>query len=197
MFDHFDVLAPVYERLISPPDRETMRRYLQPAPEMNLLDVGGGTGRVAQVLRDDFASIVIADLSAGMLKQARARGLDCVWAQSERLPFSAAFDRVLMVDAFHHVIEQAETARDMFRALKPGGLLVIQEPDIHRWVVKLIAVLEKMALMRSHFMAAEAIGALFAGLPAEVRWYREGHQAWVLVRRLPEEQGAQDARISL
>ncbi len=186
MFDHFDLLAPVYERFIAPPDGETMRRYLQPAPSMRLLDVGGGTGRVAQVLREDFAAIVIADLSPGMLAQARARGLDCVLGQSERLPFAAAFDRVLMVDAFHHVLEQAETAREMFRALKPGGLLVIQEPDIRRWSIKLVALLEKLALMRSHFLSAEAISALFADLPARVEIHREGHQAWVLVHRLPE-----------
>ncbi len=184
MFDHFNLLAPFYERFISPPDGKAMRRYLQPDASLLLLDVGGGTGRVAHVLREDFAAIIIADVARGMLRQARRRGLDCVQTQSEQLPFASTFDRVLMVDAFHHVYNQEKTAHEMFRLLKPDGLLVIQEPDIQQWPIKVVAVLEKLALMRSHFLAAEAIAALFADLPAQVEVHRDGHQAWVLVRRL-------------
>lgn len=184
MCDHFNFLAPFYERFIPPADGEKMRRYLCPAPGLTLLDAGGGTGRVAQTLRDDFDHIVIADFSAGMLRQARAKELDCVQAASESLPFGAVFDRVLMVDAFHHVADQRKTAQELFRALKPGGLLVLQEPDIHRFVVKIIAVAEKLALMRSHFLSVEQIADFYADLPAEVTIARDGFEAWLVVRRL-------------
>ena len=49
----------------------------------------------------------------------------------------------------------------MFRVLKPGGLLVIEEPDIRTFGVKLIAIAEKLLLMRSHFLAPEEITNLF------------------------------------
>lgn len=184
MFDHFTFLAPWYERLIPPADGEKMRHHLQPSPGLTLLDAGGGTGRVAQSLREDFARIVVADISSGMLRQAHRKGFDCVRTMTESLPFDAVFDRVLMVDAFHHVAAQRQTARELFRVLKPGGLLVIQEPDIRRLVVKMIAITEKLALMRSHFLSAEQIAAFYADLPAEVTIQRDDFEAWVSVRRL-------------
>jgi demethylmenaquinone methyltransferase/2-methoxy-6-polyprenyl-1,4-benzoquinol methylase len=44
--------------------------------------------------------------------------------------------------------------------LKPGGRLVIEEPDITTWPAKLIALAEKLALMCSHFHTADEIAAM-------------------------------------
>lgn len=48
------------------------------------------------------------------------------------------------------------------RVLKPGGRLVIEEPDINRFPVKLIALGEKLALMGSHFYSPQQISYLLA-----------------------------------
>ena len=83
--------------------------------------------------------------------------------ESEELPFAdAAFDRIIMIDAFHHLRDQEQAAREMVRVLAPGGRLVIQEPDIAHWGVKLVALGEKVLLMRSRFYAPEAIGAILS-----------------------------------
>ncbi|GEM_PF-1060223 len=161
--DHFGFLAPFYDRVI---------KY-SPSPRLNqiaalptsglLLDLGGGTGRVSQTLRGLTGQILVADLSAGMLRQASAKSLETTCAHSEHLPFPAqSFDRVLMVDAFHHVGDQAETARELWRVLKPGGRIAILEPDIRLFTVKLIALFEKVTLMRSHFLTGTEIAALFS-----------------------------------
>ena len=50
-FDHFGLLAPLYERFIRIPDAGVLRRLLDVGPEHALLDVGGGTGRVARHFR--------------------------------------------------------------------------------------------------------------------------------------------------
>jgi demethylmenaquinone methyltransferase/2-methoxy-6-polyprenyl-1,4-benzoquinol methylase len=61
-------------------------------------------------------------------------------AHAERLPFpDASFDRVVVVDALHHFAHQREAVRDLLRALKSGGRLLIEEPDIHRLIVKFVA----------------------------------------------------------
>ena len=144
-FDHFDLLAPLYEKVIPPSATESMLRELDPSPDCRLLDAGGGTGRVSGVLQEHVGSIVLSDISMGMLREAATKdNLRPTRSLTEALPFADSFfDCVLMVDALHHVADQHQTAHELWRVIKPGGRIVIQEPDIHKFAVKLIAVAEK------------------------------------------------------
>ena len=184
-FDHFDFLAPFYEKVIPAAATEAMLRELAPSENCRLLDVGGGTGRVSGALKEHVGSVVLADISMGMLKEAAEKGnLQPTCALSEKMPFAADFfDCVLIVDALHHVNDQAETARELWRIVKPGGRIVIQEPDIKRFAVKLIAIAEKLALMRSHFLAPDAIAELFPFTGAKVDVHTEEFNAWVVVKK--------------
>jgi len=184
-WDHFDFLAPVYDRAIRDfTGREVLERLAGLNGNTRLLDVGGGTGRVAAALRGQVGAIFLADVSAGMLRQARAKDLDAACALSERLPFAdGAFDCVLMVDALHHVVDQRASAAEMWRVVRPGGQVVVQEPDIRTFSVKLVALAEKLALMRSHFLSPARIADLFAFPAARVEIESEGFSAWVVIHK--------------
>ena len=181
--DHFGLLAPYYERFIKPKPPEKLWEIAKMPTDGALLDIGGGTGRIAQFMRTKASQVVVADLSLDMLHQARDKGgLDTTCAISEQLPFRAeTFDRVLMVDALHHVYDQKRTIDELWRVLKPGGRLVIEEPDLNTFAVKLVAIAEKIALMRSHFLAPNAIIALFDEHTQGARYIKDGHTAWVIV----------------
>jgi demethylmenaquinone methyltransferase/2-methoxy-6-polyprenyl-1,4-benzoquinol methylase len=130
--------------------------------------------------------VIVADISHGMLAQAsRKPGLYAVCSQSERLPFpDDYFDRIIMVDALHHVHDQRETAADLFRLLKPGGRLVIEEPDIRRFAVKLIALAEKLLWMRSHFLVADRIAGLFTAVDAQTQIACQDNTTWIIVDKM-------------
>ena len=187
LLDHFGFLAPFYDRVIKPKPPEYLWNLAELPTTGVLLDAGGGTGRIAQFMREKAAQVVVADLSVEMLAQAREKGgLDLVCSHTERFPFpQAKFDRILMVDALHHVCDQPQTARELWRVLKPQGVLVIEEPDLATFAVKLVALAEKLALMRSHFLSPEKIAALFDPYPAEVTIHREANDfnAWVVVKK--------------
>jgi len=181
-FDHFAAIAPLYAR-VTYSKRNVMREIAKLPVKGTLLDVGGGTGRVSSAIRDFVDEVIIADVSFGMLKQAPRTQLRPVCGGSEALPFADnSFERVIMVDALHHVINHADSAREMFRVLKPGGLLIIEEPDIRTFGVKLIALAEKILLMRSHFLAPDAVMKLFSSVASEEKKiHAEDGTAWVVV----------------
>ncbi len=180
-FDHFAAIAPIYAR-VTYSKKEMMCKVASLPVKGTLLDVGGGTGRVASVLRDCVESVIVADVSFGMLKEAPRSTLQPACALSEALPFADnSFERVIMVDALHHVVNHADSADEMFRVLKPGGLLIIEEPDIRTFGVKLFALAEKMLLMRSHFLAPNEIVKLF-GVP-KTRIASEDGTAWIIVEK--------------
>jgi ubiquinone/menaquinone biosynthesis C-methylase UbiE len=179
--DHFGVIAPIYARATYS-SLEKMREVAELPVSGRLLDIGGGTGRVASVLRDLVDEVIVSDISMGMLKRAALSTLKPICCYSESLPFpSNSFERVIMVDALHHVVDQSATAREMYRVLKPGGLLVIEEPDIHKFGVKLIALAEKLLLMRSHFLSPQQIASLFPS--AKCRIVTENNGAWIVVEK--------------
>jgi demethylmenaquinone methyltransferase/2-methoxy-6-polyprenyl-1,4-benzoquinol methylase len=183
MNSHFNLLAPFYDRVLPFERLDQMLKVLDLPQRGGLLDAGGGTGRVAQALRPHVDWLVVADVSAGMLAQARQKDLAALSTETEHLPFpDNTFERVLMVDALHHVRNQAQTVRELYRVLKIGGRLVIEEPDLRMFAVKLIAVGEKLALMRSHFLAPPQIGQLFPS-DARVRIESEDSTAWVIAEK--------------
>ena len=185
ILDHFSFLAPFYERVIKPRHPEQLIRLAGLPVEGALLDAGGGTGRVSQALGEYAGLRVVADGSMAMLAQAQMKdGLHVVCGFTEGLPFAdQTFACVIMIDALHHVANQEHTAAEMWRVLKPGGRIVIEEPDIHAFVVKLVAAAEKIALMRSHFLSHEEIIALFSGSDAQVQVVKDGYTAWVVIEK--------------
>jgi ubiquinone/menaquinone biosynthesis C-methylase UbiE len=186
MFDHFGLLAPFYERVIPPPDVEQLAAYLDLPARGRLLDAGGGTGRVSAQLRPMVDDLVITDSSARMLAQAmQKKNLQVYQSHSETLPFADdSFERVLVVDALHHFTDQRKAISDLARVLKPAGKLVIEEPNIRHFRVKLIALAEKIALMQSRFLSPEVIQdeLISQGLQARIE---EDSQftAWVIAEK--------------
>jgi ubiquinone/menaquinone biosynthesis C-methylase UbiE len=181
--DHFGFLAPVYDRVMSAPAADRLRSLARLEASSRLLDAGGGTGRVASTLTPFVHSTCVLDLSSGMLLQAAGKeGLWPCLGAAEAMPFvDGAFDRIVAVDTFHHFGGQRHAALEMIRVLAPGGTMVVEEPDIRRVAVKLVALAERLVLMRSRFLRPERYVELFTTSTTRVRIYEEPPTFWVVV----------------
>lgn len=183
-FDHFALIARFYDRIFTRVNPEQIRDWLL-LPANRLLDVGGGTGRVSGRLTG-AQTVIVVDPSTAMLRAAGAKnGLQLASAHAEWLPFpDGSIDRILVVDAFHHFCDQELAARELLRVLAPGGRLVIEEPNIERWPVKLIALGERLALMRSHFYHPDAIRRMLEMRGGQVTVHTDDAlNAWVVVEK--------------
>jgi len=183
ILDHFSLVAPFYERVIRLSEISNFVRRAALPTNGWLLDAGGGTGRVSAALCKNVDHVVIADASFGMLLEAKSKtGLNPTMAVSEGLPFADnSFERIIMVDALHHMADQTLTTRELWRVLKPGGRIVIEEPDVRTLIIKFVAIAEKLALMRSHFLSPPQIEVLFAHDGAQTQIETESYNAWVLI----------------
>ena len=172
--DHFDLVARFYDRVFHFLGPERLMSLLQARPAERILDVGGGTGRVSQTFGDDHV-MVVCDPSWGMLREARQKQMIACCGLAEHLPFADdAFHRIVMVDTFHHLHNQHVAAMEMMRVLCPGGRLVVEEPDIRRWPVKLAALGERLLLMRSRFYSTADLGRVFEEAGARIVTTQEG-----------------------
>lgn len=141
-------LARIYDRTFAPVlnrDLKIIEELGDFQPFDRVLDFGGGTGRVAQAIKGSVARVVVLDAAPKMVARARQKGIEAevVSDLPTRFP-DGSFDTVLVVEAFHHMPEHEKHIREFHRLLKPGGALIIEEPNPRSWI-RLLFFLERIA----------------------------------------------------
>jgi ubiquinone/menaquinone biosynthesis C-methylase UbiE len=106
-------------------------------PGMVVADVGTGTGFLAEAALDAGARVIGIDISEGMLAQVRSRfagrPFEARSGDTEALPLAdGEADAVVGNMVLHHAPNPPVAIREMARALKPGGTLVITDADTHQ-----------------------------------------------------------------
>ena len=104
-------------------------------PGGSVLDAGCGAGEVCADLREivgPAGRVVGVDASATMIATARQRVADVEFdvADVHALAFDAsAFDAVRSERVLQHVDDPARAVREMARVVRPGGRVVLTDPD--------------------------------------------------------------------
>ncbi len=109
------------------------------APLGHVLDIGTGTGRMAELFAPRAASVVALDKSLDMLRVARAKlqhlpasGVELVQGDFAALPFAAnRFDTVLLHQVLHFAQDPAMALVEAARVTRPGGRIAIVDFVAH------------------------------------------------------------------
>jgi len=126
-------------------DIPLIKELAQFSLEDKVLDLGGGTGRVSEKIKDLVDEVIVADTSFGMLKEAAKKGLKTFSFAVLPLSFpDETFDKILLIKALHHFSYPEEYLKETYRMLKRGGALIIEDPDYDRWLIKIsLTLVEK------------------------------------------------------
>jgi len=106
---------------------------LLPAPPLRLLDLGCGSGWTSRMFAAAGYDVTGLDLSPDMIQLAREDAGDrsnlqfLVHDYEESIDFGS-FDVAVIYDALHHATEPGAVVRNVYRALRPGGIFVTAEP---------------------------------------------------------------------
>lgn len=126
---------------------QSLRRLFEDAgltDGMRVLDVGSGAGDVAMAAADRVGptgSVVGIELDMGRVEtarqRARAAGLANVTFHvadlTKPLDFDAPFDALVGRNILQHLVDPLATLRGLICHVRPGGLVVFQEPDVLLW----------------------------------------------------------------
>jgi SAM-dependent methyltransferase len=148
-----------YAELVPEYEEQFRRWTVHLAPEdwrgLCFLDVGCGMGRNSLwPMRYGAREGVAVDLDARSLANARRNlatypELQVMRASAYELPFESRFDVVFSIGVVHHLEDPAAALRNMVRAAKPGGrvLIWVYGREGNEWLVSILDPLRK-ALFR-------------------------------------------------
>ncbi|WP_086608622.1 ArsR/SmtB family transcription factor [Erythrobacter donghaensis] len=129
-------------RALHSADAEVERRLaeaLADAPLGHLLDIGTGTGRMAELFAPHAERIVALDKNLEMLRVARAKlqhlpaaQIELVQGDFAELPLAdASFDTVVLHQVLHFATDPAPALAEAARVLRPGGRIAIVDFASH------------------------------------------------------------------
>jgi SAM-dependent methyltransferase len=101
-------------------------------PHLRFLDAGCGTGRNLEQLAGHGRAVGL-DLSEEAVRFCRRRDVLVARGSVLHLPFAASsFDAALSLDVLYHawVADDRAAVRELFRVLRPGGLLLLRVPAL-------------------------------------------------------------------
>jgi ubiquinone/menaquinone biosynthesis C-methylase UbiE len=135
--------------------------YLSIEPEEKIIDVGGGTGLIAKVLRSKTQNddIMVIDLSRSMLQKVKDPTLSVVQGDVTAFPLKdETFSLAILVKTVHHIYEtkQQVALREVFRILKKQGrIFIIEIWYPNTFLSNLFIKIEKILVGKTHHLTAD------------------------------------------
>ena len=114
-----------------------LRRFL-PSSGAKVLDIGTAGGAFLEAAQQFGYVAYGMEPSADLVARGKARGLKIEQGTIEKHSFALGeFDLICLWDVIEHLPEPKSALLEIKKLLKPGGLLLINYPDIGTWQAKL------------------------------------------------------------
>jgi RNA polymerase sigma factor (sigma-70 family) len=142
--DYFEQIAPTWDDYVASAYevdlKERLTRLLPWHQNMTVLDVGTGTGYLAGMMAPLVGEVIGVDCAPAMLARAGEKMAQADYQQvslregmAEQLPVATGTVDVVMCHMLlHHVVSPRTVLRELRRAVRPGGYVVIIDAHTHK-----------------------------------------------------------------
>jgi demethylmenaquinone methyltransferase/2-methoxy-6-polyprenyl-1,4-benzoquinol methylase len=163
--------------------KRTLARSVR-AAQGRVIDLAGGTGDVARLLRAPGRQVTVCDPSLAMMQVGQQRpdmvGIDWLVGEAEQLPLAdASVDLLTVSFGLRNATHLERALSEIHRVLKPGGQFVCLEfSQPAFWLAPFYNLYS--------FLVIPRLGALVARTPIAYQYLVES------IRRFPNQQGFAD-----
>jgi ubiquinone/menaquinone biosynthesis C-methylase UbiE len=140
-----------------------INEYLTLGQHEIIIDVGGGTGLIAKVLRKMtyHSEIVVFDLSRGMLQKVHDPTLSLIQGDVTVFPLkNESFTLAIMINTIHHIpgTKQQLALQEVFRILKKQGrIFIIDIWFPNTFLSNVFVKMEKLLVGKTTHLTSEAM----------------------------------------
>lgn len=130
--------------------------------QLNVADIGGGTGVLAHTLIELGHDVTIIDPAKKMtaIAQKRNSQITIINEPLEKISSGQAYDVIILRDCFHHIKAQGSALVKIYQLLQDEGLLIIQEFSPESSNAKLLFMLERCLLEKIYPLHPSALAAM-------------------------------------
>lgn len=104
-----------------------------------VIDVGCGSGLLTDFCKSQGNQVIGIDITS-QVKTTRTRSLDVVQGDIEQVfPFpDETFSLAICIEVVEHLLQPDRMLGEIYRVLKPGGILILSTPNYAYWVLRVL-----------------------------------------------------------
>ncbi|MDR7855970.1 class I SAM-dependent methyltransferase [Tissierella sp.] len=144
---------------------DEIKDVLELQGEEIVLDIGGGTGKLAEYICKDCKIVYVLDESKGMLTKVEANTrVAPVLGDALNTNFeNNSMDIVILSDILHHIENQQRLIEEIHRVLKKNGKLIILDFEKNHIKTKILKAFEFTLFGRLYFRTSKDVINLISG----------------------------------
>ncbi|GAB6169260.1 hypothetical protein JCM1393_17200 [Clostridium carnis] len=140
---------------------------LSSVSNLNIVDIGGGTGTLASKLIDLGAKVTIVDPEKNMTNIAKNKNPKIKISNnySINMPIeNSSIDIIVIRDCLHHISDHKTTLIECNRILKPDGKLIIQDFNKSHIITTIIFLFERLCFEKTKMISKDNLNKLTLNL---------------------------------
>lgn len=118
-----------------------------PSKRSRILDIGGGTGKIADQLVKRGHQVTILDPCKRMTDIAKKRNSKIrIIGQAMPFYYSKTYQVIIIRDCLHHIEEYNQTLKESIKMLEAGGIIIVADFYPDTFATKFIFLFERFCL---------------------------------------------------